>query len=73
MSNEPKKTDITETEVIRKLVIPIPETDANDGSRSVTKDRDLGDSIISQTNDTTTDDKPLVIRKPIVIEDHPEA
>jgi len=79
MNDAPKPIDPSPDEVIRQLVVPTTEPDTDDGSRSVTKDRDLGESAIAQPTadpDTEPDDQlvdePVVIRELIVMETQPE-
>ena len=67
MSEDLKPTGVDEPAVIRKpIVIPV-DTETDDGTRSVTKDRLPGD-IVSDA----ADDQPPVVRKPIVIEPQSE-
>lgn len=67
MSEDLKPTGADEPAVIRKpIVIPV-DTETDDGTRSVTKDR-LPGNIVAETSD----DKSAVVRKPIVIEPQSE-
>lgn len=66
MSENPKPTGADEVEVIRQPVIPIVE-EADDGTRSVTKDRDPKETVTVET-----ENEPVVVRKPIVIKTQPE-
>ena len=68
MSEDLKPTEADEPAVIRKpIVIPV-DTETDDGTRSVTKDRLPGDIATD-----AADDGASVVRKPIVVEPQPEA
>lgn len=68
MSEDLKPTGADEPVVIRKpIAIPV-DTETDDGTRSVTKDR-LPGNIVTDV----ADNKPPVMRKPIVIEPQTEA
>lgn len=67
MIEDPKTTGAEEPEVIRKPVVLPVETETDDGSRSVTKDRDSKDIVAEDTSD-----EPVIERKPVVIEPEPE-
>lgn len=68
MSEDLKPTGVDEPAVIRKpIVIPV-DTETDDSTRSVSKDRLPGDIVTD-----TADDEAPVVRKPIVIDPQTEA
>ncbi len=68
MSEAFKPTEVAESAAIRQPIVVLVDTEADDGTRSVTKDRLPGDIVTD-----AADDQPPVVRKPIVIEPQTEA
>jgi hypothetical protein len=73
MSEDPKIPAPPGAEVMRQPPILTEKPEAEEGTRSVTKDRPLGAGAIAEPGDAAAEHKPKVMRKPIVIPPKTEA